>query len=77
MPITQALIDALTESVNAYGRKMISDGALLGFNCWFDPARNPETELAAGHLLSRFTSLCGSSIIADSWRSTPVIPRIS
>ncbi|HFV0660715.1 TPA: phage tail sheath C-terminal domain-containing protein, partial [Escherichia coli] len=51
MPITQALIDALTESVNAYGRKMISDGALLGFNCWFDPARNPETELAAGHLL--------------------------
>ncbi|ECS3708135.1 phage tail sheath family protein, partial [Salmonella enterica subsp. enterica serovar Agona] len=19
--------------------------------CWFDPARNPETELAAGHLL--------------------------
>lgn len=51
MPITQALIDALTESVNAYGRKMTGDGAVLGFRCWFDPARNPETELAAGHLL--------------------------
>lgn len=51
MPITQALIDALTESVNAYGRKLIGDGALLGFSCWFDPARNEETELAAGHLL--------------------------
>ena len=51
MPITQALIDALTESVNAYGRKLIGDGALLGFKCWFDPARNEETELAAGHLL--------------------------
>lgn len=50
-PITQALIDALTESVNAYGRKLIGDGALLGFNCWFDPARNGETELAAGRLL--------------------------
>ncbi|MCU3415667.1 phage tail sheath subtilisin-like domain-containing protein, partial [Enterobacter hormaechei subsp. steigerwaltii] len=51
MPITQALIDALTESVNAYGRKLIGDGALLGFSCWFDPARNEEMELAAGHLL--------------------------
>lgn len=51
MPITQALIDALTESVNGYGRKLIGDGALLGFKCWYDPARNEETELAAGHLL--------------------------
>ncbi|NEM33025.1 phage tail sheath family protein [Escherichia coli] len=51
MPINQALIDALTESVNAYGRKLIGDGALLGFECWYDPARNEQTELAAGHLL--------------------------
>lgn len=51
MPITQALIDALTESVNGYGRKLIGDGALLGFKCWYDPARNEKTELAAGHLL--------------------------
>ena len=50
-PITQALIDAIMESVNAFGRKLIGDGALLGFNCWYDPARNSETELAAGHLL--------------------------
>ncbi|AWK43098.1 MULTISPECIES: phage tail sheath subtilisin-like domain-containing protein [Photorhabdus] len=51
MPITPALIDALTESVNAYGRKLIADGALLGFKCWFDPTHNEETELASGHLL--------------------------
>nr|WP_202447942.1 phage tail sheath subtilisin-like domain-containing protein [Dickeya dianthicola] len=51
MPITQALIDALTESVNAYGRKLIGDGALLGFKCWYDPVRNEETELSSGHLL--------------------------
>ncbi|HOI67616.1 MAG TPA: phage tail sheath subtilisin-like domain-containing protein, partial [Thiomonas arsenitoxydans] len=51
MPITQALIDALVESVNGYGRKLIGDGALLGFKAWFDPARNEETELANGHLL--------------------------
>ncbi|WP_318367377.1 phage tail sheath family protein [Enterobacter sp.] len=51
MPINQALIDALTESVNTWGRKLIADGALLGFECWYDPARNPQTELASGHLL--------------------------
>lgn len=51
MPINQALIDALTESVNTWGRKLIADGALLGFDCWYDPARNEQTELAAGHLL--------------------------
>ncbi|HEM8625843.1 TPA: phage tail sheath subtilisin-like domain-containing protein [Citrobacter farmeri] len=50
-PITPALIDDLTESVNAYGRKLIGDGALLGFSCWFDPSRNEEAELSAGHLL--------------------------
>ncbi|MGR2682491.1 phage tail sheath subtilisin-like domain-containing protein [Chromobacterium haemolyticum] len=51
MPLNQATIDALVESVNGYGRKLIGDGALLGFKAWFDTARHPETELAAGHLL--------------------------
>lgn len=51
MPLNQATIDALVESVNGYGRKLIGDGALLGFKAWFDPARNGETELANGHLL--------------------------
>jgi len=50
-PINQALIDALVESVNGYGRKLMGDGALLGFKAWFDSARNPEGELANGHLL--------------------------
>lgn len=50
-PLNQATIDALVESVNSYGRKLIGDGALLGFKAWFDPGRNPHTELANGHLL--------------------------
>jgi phage tail sheath protein FI len=54
MPLDQALIDALLESVNAYGRKLIGDGALLGFKAWYDAARNEETELAAGHLLINY-----------------------
>ena len=51
MQITHELIHSHTESVNPKRRKLIGDGALLGFSCWFDPARNEETELAAGHLL--------------------------
>lgn len=51
MPITQALIDSITESVNLFGRKLIGDSALLGFACWYDPARNPQTELELGHML--------------------------
>ncbi|WP_322080236.1 phage tail sheath subtilisin-like domain-containing protein [Burkholderia cenocepacia] len=54
MPIDQGLIDSLVESVNGFGRKLIGDGALLGFKAWFDPARNPKEELAAGHLLINY-----------------------
>lgn len=49
--LEQPLIDSIVESANAYGRKLFGDGAVLGFSCWFDPARNEETSLAAGHLL--------------------------
>ncbi|POZ60220.1 phage tail sheath subtilisin-like domain-containing protein [Chromobacterium alticapitis] len=51
MPLNQATIDSLVESVNGYGRKLIGDGALLGFKAWFDPARNSDVELSSGHLL--------------------------
>lgn len=53
-PITQGLIDSVTESVNLFGRKLIGDSALLGFECWYDPARNPQTEVALGHLLFNY-----------------------
>ena len=51
MPITNSLIDSITESVNQFMRKLIGDEALLGGECWYDPARNPQTEIEAGHLL--------------------------
>ncbi|WP_259639128.1 phage tail sheath subtilisin-like domain-containing protein [Pseudomonas syringae] len=53
-PITSALIDSIVESVNQFLRKLIGDQALLGGECWFDPARNPETEMGAGHLLFNY-----------------------
>ena len=51
MPITNSLIDSITESVNQVLRKLIGDEALLGGECWYDPTRNPQTEIEAGHLL--------------------------
>lgn len=50
-PITNSLIDSITESVNQFLRKLIGDEALLGGECWYDPARNPQTEIQLGHLL--------------------------
>jgi len=49
-PINDALIDAITESVNAFIRTLIGRGALIDGRCLYDPAKNPPTEIAAGHL---------------------------
>ena len=54
MPITNSLIDSITESVNQFMRKLIGDEALLGGECWYDPTRNPQTEIEAGHLLFNY-----------------------
>lgn len=54
MPITNSLIDSLTESVNQFFRKLIGDEALLGGECWYDPTRNPQTEIEQGHLLINY-----------------------
>jgi phage tail sheath protein FI len=53
-PVTTALIDSITESVNQFFRKLIGDEALLGGECWYDSARNPQTELELGHVLFNY-----------------------
>jgi len=50
MPINNALIDAITESVNAFIRTLIARGALIDGKCSYDPTKNPSTEIALGHL---------------------------
>jgi len=49
-PINDALIDAIAESVNSFIRTLIGRGALIDGRCFYDPAKNPVTEIAAGHL---------------------------
>lgn len=50
MPINNALIDAIKESVNAFIRTLIGRGALIDGSCSYDPTKNPPTEIALGHL---------------------------
>lgn len=48
-PLNQATIDSIRESVNAFMRTLIARGAIINGECTFDPAKNPTSELAAGH----------------------------
>ncbi|MGE4402848.1 MAG: phage tail sheath subtilisin-like domain-containing protein [Desulfobulbus sp.] len=49
-PINQALIDTIRESVNGFIRTLVMRGAVIDGRCVYDKAKNPETEVAAGHL---------------------------
>ncbi len=50
-PINQAIIDAITETVNQFIRTLVGRGALIDGNCSFDKSKNPDVELAAGKLV--------------------------
>lgn len=49
-PINDALIDAICESLNKFIRTLVARGALLDGKCSFNKSKNPETEIALGHL---------------------------
>lgn len=50
-PIVPALIDSIRESVNSFIRTLIQRGALVDGECTFDPAKNPNVQIAAGQLV--------------------------
>lgn len=50
LPINDALIDAIRDSVNSFINVLIGRGAVIDGSCTYDPAKNPPTELAAGHI---------------------------
>jgi len=47
-PFSDAVVDAIVQSVNQFMNKLVGDTVLIGGLCWFDPARNSETERANG-----------------------------
>lgn len=50
-PISEALIDSVLESINAFINGLVTQGALIkGSNCYFNPDNNPSDQLALGHI---------------------------
>ena len=47
-PIDNGLIDSISESVNAFIRTLIGRGALIDGKCYYNPDKNPVTEIANG-----------------------------
>ena len=52
-PLTNALIDAILESVNAYFRTLKRQNAIVNGTITYDPADNPASELATGQVKFR------------------------
>ncbi|MGH7925742.1 MAG: phage tail sheath family protein [Candidatus Binatus sp.] len=50
-PISNALIDAILASANAFIRSLIQRGALVAGAASFNPAENPSAQIAAGQLV--------------------------
>lgn len=50
LPINQALIDAIRESVNGFMRSLIARGAIIDGFCKFDRSKNSNEEIGNGHL---------------------------
>lgn len=48
--ITKAYVDTVVSSVNAYIRQLVARGAILGGKCWFDPDKNADADIIAGHV---------------------------
>ncbi|BAR61989.1 hypothetical protein NK6_8845 [Bradyrhizobium diazoefficiens] len=53
-PFSYALLDGITEDVNAYLRLLKSRGALIGGECWIDKNVNTPATFAAGELTVDF-----------------------
>jgi phage tail sheath protein FI len=55
--ISKAIIDQIRDDVNGFIRVLISRGWLLDGICTWDIAKNPDSELAAGHLVFDYSIL--------------------
>ena len=50
-PLSNAVIDAVVESVNQFMRVLIGRGALIDGKCSYSPEKNPAVQLAAGQVV--------------------------
>ena len=49
-PMSNALIDTILESANGFIRALVGKGATIDGKAWFDPNKNPVTQLEGGQI---------------------------
>ena len=49
-PMTPSLVTDIVEGIKAKGRQLVTQGYLLGFDCWYSSESNPADSLKAGKL---------------------------
>lgn len=64
--VTRFYVEDVVDGVNAYGRRLINLGALVGFNCWADPELNTPETLEDGKVFFNF-----------DWVETPTAEHIT
>lgn len=53
-PMSKQLFEDVRDGVQAFGQRLVNQGALLGFQCWLDGELNTEDTLKAGKLYLDF-----------------------
>ncbi|WP_349010387.1 phage tail sheath subtilisin-like domain-containing protein [Photorhabdus bodei] len=55
--LTPSLIKDVIDGINRKGVQLVTEGKLLGFECWYDPADNPKESLRDGkaHIRYKYT----------------------
>lgn len=53
-PLTPSLVKDVVDSINAQGQALVTDGQLLGFECWYENADNPTEMLREGRAKIRY-----------------------
>ncbi|CAM3783832.1 phage tail sheath subtilisin-like domain-containing protein [Xenorhabdus thuongxuanensis] len=52
--LTPSLVKDVVDGINRKGAQLVTEGRLLGFECWYDPADNPKETLRDGTALIRY-----------------------
>lgn len=53
-PLTPSLVKDVIDGIQQKGDQLVTQGRLLGFHCWYDPADNPRTQLIDGHAIIKY-----------------------
>lgn len=55
--LTPSLVKDIVDGINRKGSQLVTEGKLLGFHCWYDPADNPKEQIREGisHIRYKYT----------------------